>query len=57
MRVVECDTCGEALAADSDDELARRLLDHVEAEHPEVALDAARARETILAEAYDATDS
>ena len=57
MRVVECNMCGETLAAASDEELLRRMRDHVEAEHPESGFDEAQARETISNEAYSATDS
>lgn len=57
MRVVECNICGEPLAAATDDELLRRLRDHHEGEHESTALDEAAARETIANEAYDATDS
>ena len=57
MRVVECNVCGEPLAAATDDELLRRLRDHVDAEHESGSFDEAQARETIANEAYDATDS
>jgi predicted small metal-binding protein len=57
MRVVECNICGEPLAAATDEELLRRLRDHHEAEHESAALDDAAARETIASEAYNASDS
>jgi predicted small metal-binding protein len=57
MRVVECNQCGEALAAATDDELLRRLREHTEAEHPSTGYDEEHARETIASEAYDASDS
>jgi predicted small metal-binding protein len=59
MRVVECNICGEPLAAATDDELVRRLRAHTEAEHGSAAgeFDEERARETIAEEAYDASDS
>jgi hypothetical protein len=57
MRVMECNICGETLAAATDDELGRRLLSHCEAEHPTAGYDEARARELISSEAYDASDS
>ena len=57
MRVLECNTCGEPLAAANDEELVRRLRDHVGSEHPESDLDETAARETIAREAYDATDN
>ena len=57
MRVVECNICGEPLAAATDDELLRRLRDHHQAEHDSDTLDEIAAREMIADEAYDATDS
>ncbi len=57
MRAVECNLCGEPLAAATDDELVRRLRAHVNAEHSSCDLDEARARKTIAREAYDASDS
>ena len=33
MRVVECNTCGETVTAENDEELAGRLKDHMESEH------------------------
>jgi len=57
MRVLECNICGETLAAANDEELLRRLRDHVEAEHSASDYDEAAARETIASEAYNATDS
>jgi predicted small metal-binding protein len=57
MRVLECNTCGEPLSAANDEELVRRLRDHVSSEHPESELDEAGARETIAREAYSATDN
>lgn|GEM_PF-5177389 len=57
MRVVECNVCGETLAAATDDELLRRLRDHTEEEHGASTFDEDEAREMIDAEAYEATDS
>lgn len=57
MRVVECNLCGEPLAAANDDELIRRLREHVESEHASSGYDEAQARETIASEAYEASDS
>jgi predicted small metal-binding protein len=57
MRVVECNVCGETIAAAHDDELLGRLRDHMEAEHPSTGFDEAQARESIAQEAYDASDS
>ena len=57
MRVMECNICGETLAAANDEELERRLRSHGEAEHPTADHDAAKVRELIAREAYDASDS
>ena len=57
MRMIECNMCGEPLAAANDDELLSRLRSHVEAEHPEQGFDEQHAREQIANEAYDASDS
>jgi predicted small metal-binding protein len=57
MRVMECNLCGEALSAATDEELLGRVRRHMDAEHPEAALDEARARELVAAEAYEASDS
>jgi predicted small metal-binding protein len=57
MRVVECNICGETLAAATDHELERRLRNHVESEHPSASVDEAQARELVSSEAYDASDS
>jgi hypothetical protein len=57
MRVIECNVCGEALAASDDEELLGRLRRHGESEHPSAGFDEERAREQIATEAYDATDS
>ena len=57
MRVVECNICGEALAAATDDELLRRMRAHMENEHADHGFDEDAARDTIASEAYDASDS
>jgi hypothetical protein len=56
-RVLECNICGEPLAAATDDELLAQMRQHEEAVHPELAFDQDRAREVIVREAYDAADS
>jgi predicted small metal-binding protein len=56
MRVIECDTCGEALSAENDDELAGRLRDHLSSEHDE-DVSADEAHQTVDHGAYDAMDS
>jgi predicted small metal-binding protein len=57
MRVIECNACGEVLSADTDEELVRRLREHMVAEHPDAALGEASAAELVAADAYEATDS
>ncbi len=57
MRVLECNTCGEPLTGANDEELLKRLRQHMESEHPSGGFDEAHARETIANEAYDATDN
>lgn len=57
MRVVECNICGETLAAATDEELLKRLRSHMESEHSSARFDEAQGREIIAAEAYDASDS
>jgi predicted small metal-binding protein len=57
MRVVECNVCGETVAAATDEELVGRLRIHTEAEHPTAAFDESEAREMIAREAYTASDS
>ena len=57
MRVVECNVCGEPLAAANDDELLRRLQSHMESEHPEQKFDESAARSMISEQAYTASDN
>jgi predicted small metal-binding protein len=57
MRVIECNVCGETVAAATDEELVQRLRIHTEAEHSSTAFDEAEAREMIAREAYTASDS
>ena len=56
MRVVECNTCGETISANDDDELANRLKDHMENEHDE-EISEDDAHQTVDHGAYDAMDS
>ena len=57
-RVIECNICGEPLAAATDDELLRQVKAHHESEHgDESSLSEEEARETIAREAYDAADA
>jgi predicted small metal-binding protein len=57
MLVVECNICGEPLAAATDEELLRRFREHLESEHEGSAYDEEAARRTIATEAYHAADS
>jgi predicted small metal-binding protein len=57
MRVIECNICGEPLAAATDNELLARMQQHIEAEHDASDYDEQSACETIASEAYDASDS
>lgn len=57
MRVLECNICGEPLAAATDEELLARLRAHIQSAHGPSAYDEDQARQMIAAEAYDATDS
>jgi predicted small metal-binding protein len=57
LRVLECNICGEPLAAANDEELLRRMKTHAEAEHPDSDWDEDSERKTVETEAYDATDS
>lgn len=57
MRVIECNVCGETISAAHDDDLLRRLREHMEARHDSTSFDEAQARETVAREAYDASDS
>ena len=54
MRVIECDECGETLQAATDEELTKRLADHLRGEH---GIEDADAEELVGSEAYDAMDS
>ena len=56
-RTIECNICGEPLAAATDDELVGQMQRHYESEHPDEELDEAQARETIESEAYEAGDA
>jgi predicted small metal-binding protein len=57
-RVVECNICGEPLAAATDDELLRQVREHYRSEHgDEATLGDEQAREMIAREAYDAADA
>jgi hypothetical protein len=56
-RVIECNICGEPLAAATDDELLTQVQRHYASEHSDAGLDEDQAREMIAQEAYDAGDA
>jgi predicted small metal-binding protein len=56
-RVVECNICGEPLAAATDEELSRQVSDHLETEHEDADRDEEGVRKMVAAEAYDAGDA
>lgn len=57
MRVIDCNECGETIKAANDEELARRLSEHMKSEHSDVEWDDEQASEAISTQAYTATDS
>jgi predicted small metal-binding protein len=56
VQVIECNECGETLQAAENEELARILSKHLEAEH-EVEVDEEEVTELVESEAYEAMDS
>jgi predicted small metal-binding protein len=56
MRVIECNECGETISAADDEELARRLAAHLEAEHG-AELEGGEVEDLVHEQAYDAMDS
>ena len=56
MRVIDCD-CGVTLQAANDEELATRVKQHVESDHPDMQLDDDQVSAMIADKAYSATDS
>lgn len=56
-RAAECDICGETLAAATDEELSRRVGDHVETEHEDADRDDEGIRKMLAVEAYDADEA
>ena len=57
MRVIECNICGETLAAANDEELLRRLREHHAEDHSGSSYDEEQGRRMIDSEAYTASDS
>ena len=56
MGVIECNVCGDAVSAATDDELVRHLREHLDEEHGEETSDD-ELRALVDDEAYDAMDS
>jgi predicted small metal-binding protein len=56
MRVIECNECGETISAANDEELARRLADHLRTEHDQEP-DEEEISDLVEEQAYDAMDS
>jgi predicted small metal-binding protein len=56
-RVVECNICGEPLAAATDEELSRRVRSHLETEHEQADRDEEGIRKMVASEAYEAGDA
>ena len=56
MRVIDCE-CGVTLQAANDEELATRVKEHVESDHPDMQLDDDQVSAMVAGKAYSATDS
>lgn len=56
MRVIDCD-CGEVVQAANDDDLARRMSEHLESDHPDADASDEATRRLVSERAYTATDS
>jgi predicted small metal-binding protein len=57
MHVIDCD-CGATLQAGSEDDLAKRVREHVEEQHPEMqGMSEEELRSFVAEKAYYATDS
>ena len=56
MRVIDCE-CGEVVSAANDDDLVRRVREHLESDHPDADASDEAARRLVSERAYTATDS
>jgi hypothetical protein len=56
MRVIDCD-CGATLQAANDDDLAQRVREHVDRDHPDMQLDDQQVQGLVAEKAYTASDS
>ena len=57
MRIIDCNECGETIQATNDEDLARRLSEHMRSDHSDVEWDDEQAASTVSDQAYMATDS
>jgi predicted small metal-binding protein len=56
MRVIDCE-CGAVVQAANDDDLVRRVREHLESDHPDSDASEDAARRLVSQGAYTATDS
>jgi predicted small metal-binding protein len=56
MRVIDCE-CGAVIQAGHEDDLRKRLREHLEENHPEREADDDTIRQMVAEKAYFATDS
>jgi hypothetical protein len=56
MRVIDCD-CGATLQAANDDDLARRVSDHLASDHPDMEMSDEEIQGFVAEKAYAASDS
>jgi hypothetical protein len=56
MRVIDCD-CGVTLQAANDDDLANRVREHLDSDHPDMQLDDQQVHSLVADKAYSAADS
>jgi hypothetical protein len=57
MRVIECDFCGELLAAGNDEDLVSVTADHMSQQHADAQVGEEQARGMVERDAYEASDS
>ena len=56
MQVIDCD-CGVTLQAANEDDLARRVREHLESDHPDMEMDDEQIRSFVAEKSYAASDS
>ena len=57
MRVIECNFCGQLLAAGDDGELVQVAMRHMSADHEEAQVGEDQVRGMVERDAYTATDA